>query len=100
MMESYTTKLPSWKHEKEHRIVLEKELLSMTKDNPNSKKIGYDFDLLKGIIFGLRTPESEKMEIIELIQNKCEESNRKDFKIYQAEYDEFKGEISVSEIKF
>lgn len=99
MMDSYTTKLTSWKHEKEHRIVLEKELLSMTKDDPNSKKISYDFNLLKGIIFGLKTPESEKMEIIELIQNKCKESNRKDFKFYQAEYDEFKGEISVSEIK-
>lgn len=71
----------------------------MTNYDPNSKKISYDFNLLKGIIFGLRTPESIKMEIIELIQKKCEESNRKDFKIYQAEYDEFKDEISVSEIK-
>ena len=40
----------------------------MTKDDPNSKEISYDFDLLKGIIFGLRTLESAKMEIIELIQ--------------------------------
>ena len=56
--------------------------------------------MLKGIVFGLKTPESTKMEIIDLIKNKCEKINRKDFKFYQAEYNEYRGEISISELKF
>lgn len=99
MMESYTTKLPAWKHEKEHRIVLEKEFLSINSSDVDSKKFNYNFKILKGIIFGLKTPESTKMEIIDLIQNKCERINRKGFKFYQAEYNELKGEISISELK-
>ena len=98
-MESYTTKLPAWKHEKEHRIVLEKEFLSINSSDVDSKKFNYNFKILKGIIFGLKTPESTKMEIIDLIQNKCERINRKGFKFYQAEYNELKGEISISELK-
>jgi hypothetical protein len=100
MMESYTTKLPAWKHEKEHRIVLEKEFLSIDSGDINSKKFNYNFNILKGIIFGVKTPESTKIEIIDLIQNKCEKTKRTNFKFYQAEYDEFKGEISISELKF
>ena len=49
MMESYTTKLPAWKHEKEHRIVLEKEFLSINSSDVDSKKFNYNFKILKGM---------------------------------------------------
>ena len=73
--------------------------MSINSSDVDSKKFNYNFKILKGIIFGLKTPESTKMEIIDLIQNKCERINRKGFKFYQAEYNELKGEISISELK-
>lgn len=97
MVESYTTKLPAWKHENEHRIILEKEFFAM--NSTEAKEVFYDFRLLKGIVFGLKTNESEKYEIIELIKEKCEKSKRSDFKFYQTEYDESLGEISLVELK-
>lgn len=99
MMKSYTTKLPGWKHELEHRIILEKEFLSISKKNCETQKYTYDFKLLKGIIFGIKTPESQKFEILESMKEKCKTSGRTDFKFYQAEYNDSKGEITISEIK-
>lgn len=37
-------------------------------------------------IFGLRTSDADKREIIEIIINKCKQEHRKEFKFYQTFY--------------
>lgn len=97
MYKSFAIKLPDWEKEKEHRIVLQKEMVD---DNtPDSRKFVYDFNLLKGVIFGLRTEEEHKIEVIEIIKQKCKESGRNDFKFYQAEYNEQSGLLQMVEIR-
>jgi hypothetical protein len=44
----------------------------------------YDFSALDGIIFGIRTPATDKIKIIEIIERKCKEAGRTDFNFYQA----------------
>ena len=53
---------------------------NLTKD----RKLKYDFKKLSGIIFGIRTPEKDKYEIIRIIKEKCIKYNRKNFDFYQA----------------
>ncbi len=90
-------KLPDWKKEREHRIVLQKDLVcGNTKDE---RKFNYDFMLLKGMVFGFRMPEEERIKLINLVQKKCESVNRKDFKFYQAIYNEKTGLIYNQELK-
>ena len=38
---------------------------------PRYRKLTYAFSSLKGIIFGIRTPETDKLKIIETIHKKC-----------------------------
>ena len=53
----------------------------------------YNFNSLKGIIFGIKTSKEDKREIIEIIQRKCAENNRTDFKFFQADYSSENGNI-------
>ncbi len=81
-----------WKYEKETRLVLHG--LSGDLDK-NSRALTYDFSLLKGIIFGIRTPDSEKLKIIEIISKKCDENHRSDFELFQAYYCHDTGRIQT-----
>ena len=58
----------------------------------------YDFESLRGIIFGVRTSDDDKLKIIEIIQKKCLESDRADFKFYQAFYSPHDGTIQKNEL--
>ena len=97
LSEVFATKIPDWEKEKEHRIVLQKEFVAG--DSVESRKFVYDFELLKGIIFGLNAEDSFKVEVIQIITKKCKELGRKDFKFYQAEYNEETGLIDKIEIR-
>lgn len=93
---NFSIKLPDWKKEREHRIILEKNYFC---GNTNEeKKFTYDFNLLRGIIFGIKTKDEEKAEIIEIIKQKCNLNNRNDFELYQAEYDDDTGLINSTKI--
>ena len=46
----------------------------------------YEFSDLKGIIFGINTPEEDKLAIIRVIQTKCAKENRSEFEFFQAYY--------------
>ena len=97
LSEVFIIKLPDWQNENEHRIVLQKEIVAG--DTPESRKFIYDFNLLKGIIFGLKAADLFKIEVIKIITKKCEELGRKDFKFYQATYNEKTGLIDKTEIR-
>ena len=79
-----TAKTKDWEYEQEYRLILEDGLRQF--DEKESRSLTYDFNSLKGIIFGIKTSDENRSRIIEIIQKKCRENNRTDFKFFQAEY--------------
>ena len=90
-----TSKTKDWKHEQEWRLVLEDRWL----DEGEAPKLIYDFNSLKGIIFGIRASDEEILKAVKIIQEKCEEHERTDFKFYKAEYSQRTGDIRKNEIR-
>ena len=82
---SLSRKGNAWKHEEEYRILLSDMSKELTKNE--DKKLYYNFDILKGVVFGVRTPSEDKKKIIDILNRKCKENNRKKFPVYQAQYD-------------
>ena len=89
-----TSKAKYWEHEREWRLVLEDRWLAEGED----PKLIYDFNSLKGIIFGIRSSDAEILKAIKIIQKKCKKHGRTDFKFYKAEYSQKTGEIRKNEI--
>ena len=82
---SITTKMPDWHNESEYRLILQNDM----PDYVDGKKrcLTYNFDSLDGIIFGIRTPDIEKYEIIAALEELCDRFKRESFNIYQAYHD-------------
>ena len=91
-----TSKTRDWGYEQEWRLILEDRSNGL--DEEENHTLTYDFSSLKGIIFGIRTPDEDRLEIINIIRRKCEEYKRTDFKFYQAEYSPEAGDIRKYEI--
>ena len=87
---SIVAKTCDWKHEQESRLILYSLMGRLTKSD---RKLEYKFNSLKGVIFGIRTSDSDKRKIIELIRNKCADANRLEFQFYQAYYNPRTGNI-------
>lgn len=94
-----TFKTRDWKYEQEYRLILE-DTLSQHNEK-DDRKLSYDFNSLKGIIFGMRTSTEDKVKIIEIIEEKkkCPENNQTDFKFFEAYYSSKDGGIRVREIQ-
>lgn len=92
----YLVKTKDWKFEEEYRILL-RDILGVFLDASN-RKCRYNFKSLKGIIFGMKTSESDKMKIIDILSKKCSMYVIKDFKIYQAYFDEEEKNIKINNI--
>jgi hypothetical protein len=92
-LEGQTTKIEDWDYEEEYRLVLSSSLTDYSKE---SRALKYRFSDLKGIIFGIKTPEEDKLAIIRVIQAKCVKEDRKEFEFYQAYYAKRTGRIDVS----
>lgn len=75
-------KTTDWEYEKEYRLI-HSPLMEDTIPDIN-RKLYYDFKILKGIVFGIRTLEKDKLEIIKIIEQKCSEIKRDNFEYYQA----------------
>ena len=88
-----TTKTKDWKYEQEYRLILGKEIRTRTGHGKKIRTLTYDFDSLKGVIFGIKTSDKDRLEIIRIIENKCEKYKRSDFKYYQAYY--FRGDGNI-----
>ena len=91
-----TAKTRDWEYEQESRLILH-SLLDYALEE-RRRILTYDFNSLKGIIFGIRTSDQDKMKIIEVIETKCREIRRTGFKFYQAYYSHRDGDIRRREI--
>ena len=94
-----TFKTKDWEYEQEYRLILEDGLSQFNKKD--DRKLTYDFDALKGIIFGIRTSIEDKMKIREIIEKKkeCAENNQTDFTYFQAYYSANDSKIHKREIR-
>ena len=94
-----TFKTKDWKYEQEYRLIL--SYPGILNNVKAIRKLTYDFDSLKGIIFGMRTSTEDKVKIIEIIEEKkkCPENNQTDFKYFQAYYSANDGNIHKREIQ-
>ena len=92
-----TTKTKDWEYEQECRLILKDG--SDEFDEKQKRALTYNFNSLKGIIFGIKTTDEDKLKIIRIIQSKCKEDNRTDFKFYQAYYSPEDGNIHKVEIQ-
>ncbi len=88
------TKQQDWAHEQEHRISLI-PIFDDEYDTIPKRKLKYKFNNLEGLIFGINTTEANKLKTIKILFSKCKKYNKKDFKLYQAIYDNQKGEINI-----
>ncbi len=96
-----TIKSKDWKYEKEYRAILTNTFEDYS--TQESRKIKYEFSTLEGIVFGMNTELEDKLKIIKIIDEKCSETNRKDFKFYQAFYSSSKhciDKIEMTLLKF
>ena len=91
-----TTKNRDWEYEQEYRIILYDVVRGVVEKA--DRTLTYDFNSLKGIIFGMRTSIEDKLKIINIIKSKCDENNRIEFKFFQAYYSPENGEIRKYEI--
>ncbi|MEP6899820.1 MAG: hypothetical protein ABI870_14945 [Rhodanobacter sp.] len=79
---SITTKLEDWSYEREHRLTFWSHINDLS--SPQMRLMTYNFEDLEGIVFGIKTSESSKREIIRIIRRKCAKAGRKDFEFLQA----------------
>ena len=93
-----TAKTKDWEYEQEYRLILE-DGLSKFKEGEN-RALRYDFNSLKGIIFGIKTSDEDKQEIISIIRRKCEDHGRTGFKFFEAYYSPEDDKIHKRERRF
>ncbi|MFA6282882.1 MAG: DUF2971 domain-containing protein [Desulfurivibrionaceae bacterium] len=79
-----TIKSKDWAYENEFRLILSSSFDSFS--DPKDRSLTYNFNSLKGIIFGIKTKTEDKLRVIKIIEEKCKANQRDDFKFYQAHY--------------
>ncbi|WP_028973251.1 DUF2971 domain-containing protein [Spirochaeta cellobiosiphila] len=80
------TKTESWSSEQEVRVVFSNHWGPEIEYAARIKQ--YDFDCLDGIIFGIKTPDKVKIDIISVVENILKERrDTRNFNFYQAEID-------------
>ena len=79
-----TVKTRDWAYEKEVRLILNSGMKDLSQ--PDTRNLTYRFSSLRGIIFGISMSDTDKVEAIDIILNKCREINRDSFEFYQAYY--------------
>lgn len=91
--DSISIKLKEWEYENEYRLVIHGDFVDYTEKR--KRKLKYDFKDLSGIIFGIRTSSTDKIEIMRIIEKKCKEHHRADFGLFQAYYSSETGQIET-----
>ena len=87
-------KMPEWSHEEEYRIAVIDTFMEFRDTKKEDRNVKFDLKTLKGIIFGLRTSEYDKMRIFKTIQDS---GNFEEVTFYQAEYDDETRKIAIRE---
>ncbi len=85
-------KLPDWAHEEEYRIAVIDTLGEFYDVKQSARNVTFPLERLKGIIFGIRTSEYDKMQIYRAAQ---ENLNLEKVTFYQAEYDDEANKIII-----
>ena len=93
-----TIKTCDWAYEQEYRLILEGDYSKL--DENKNRTLTYNFNSLKGIIFGIKASDEDKLRIIKIIEGNCRENNRADFKLFQAYYSPEHGDIRKYEVKW
>lgn len=88
-----TTKLKDWQNEREYRATLQS---GIDLSDRASRKLRYRFEDLQAVIFGMKTSTEDKLAIVHLIQDKCKQTGRKDFKFHQTYYSRRTGKIDTT----
>lgn len=91
--EKISYKMADWRHEMEVRAL--QYPFGYDSLVAESKLLRYNFDSLKGIVFGLRTPEEIQLDILEAVRLKLAESDRTDFDFYKAKYSRSENRIKI-----
>ena len=86
-----------WRYEKERRLVLY-DIVGGDIEGEEYRKCTYEFRTLRGVIFGIRTPDEIKLRIINILARKCRAEGRADFELYQAYYEPGAGSIGRRKI--
>jgi hypothetical protein len=86
-----TTKLLDWKHEQEYRFFLA-DILNLG-DEPANRLVQYDLSSLVGIVFGLRTSEKRKLELMKAAVALCKSAGRSDVVFHQMAYSATQGRL-------
>jgi hypothetical protein len=55
-------------------------------DTPESRCLNYRFEDLAGLVFGVRTSITDRVQILKVIEEKCRTAGRTDFEFRQAAY--------------
>ena len=94
-----TFKTKDWEYEQEYRLFIY-DIFSQLNEK-DDRQFTYDFDSLKGIIFGIRTSTEDIIKIIEIIEKKkeCAGNNQSDFSYFQAYYSAKDGAIRKRKIR-
>ena len=92
-----TIKTKDWEYEQEYRLILEDGLSEF--DDKKDRTLTYNFNSLKGIVFGLKTSDEDKRRIIGIVKEKCKKYNRSDFRLFQAYYSRANGDIRKYDVK-
>jgi hypothetical protein len=93
---SAITKSADWRYENEYRLILYSNLSDLS--SREDRTIKYDFSSLSGIIFGINTKKEDKLKIMKIIEDKCRQNNRRDFKFYQAFFSHEKSCVDHAEM--
>lgn len=95
-IDSLIVKLDDWKYENEYRLIINDNFIDF--NSIEKRKLKYDFSSLKGIIFGIKTSNADKIKILRIIEKKCKENSRKEFEFYQAYYSKENGKIETKRL--
>lgn len=95
-VDCFSTKSPEWRHEEEYRLTLHSILDRF--DDPESRKLKYQFSDLSAVIFGIKTTTEDKLRIMRIIESKCVAEGRRDFEFYQAHYSHRTKKIELAQL--
>ncbi|MDW6094411.1 DUF2971 domain-containing protein [Vibrio rhizosphaerae] len=96
-----TQKTKDWEYENEHRLII--TTMGNDYNTIEDRTLTYNFKSLKGIIFGIKTSEEDKVKIMGIVETKIKENEHYDFSFYQAYYCHDTGKIKhykLSALKF
>lgn len=94
--ENNLIKTKDWEYEDEYRLILNAGMDGEM--DKTYRKLKYDFQNMKGLIFGINTSMADKTKIFEIIKTKCLEYQRNSFEFYEAYYCNFNKNIQFKKI--